>query len=215
MKDWVISPKCNEYSLLHTSPESELLQKIARETQKRAGSQMLSGRLVGAFIQFLIKTSAAKRVLDIGTFTGYSALTMAEALTDDGKVITIESSQPVLEIAQTYFAESPHQHKIQAVLGDALAYLASGTEIFDLIFIDADKSKIKEYYEQALSRLRAGGVLVIDDVLWRGEVVDENPSDKRAQAMKSINEIILNDPRVENVLLPIRHGLNVVRKLKM
>ncbi|MDO8954335.1 MAG: class I SAM-dependent methyltransferase [Gammaproteobacteria bacterium] len=212
MSDWLANEALNDYAMAHTCAESALLQKLISDTEQKPGAHMLSGRLVGQLLAMLIKTSQAKTVLDVGTFTGYSALSMAEALPEDGRVFSIESSSPTLEIAKSYFAESPAGSKIHCCLGDAITILPSLDELFDLIFIDADKNKISEYYELALAKLRTGGLLIIDDVLWRGEVLEAEPSDKRAKVMQVLNKHILNDPRVENVLLPVRHGLNIVFK---
>ncbi|MDF2940326.1 MAG: Caffeoyl-CoA O-methyltransferase [Gammaproteobacteria bacterium] len=201
-----------DYAIAYTKPESALLSEIAKDVQNKPGSQMLSGPLVSQFLKMLIKMTAAYRVLDIGTFTGYSAVSMAEALPENGLVISIESSQPTLEAAKSYFAQSLHAQKIRPILGEALEVLPQLSETFDLIFIDADKSKVIEYYELALSRLKSGGIIVIDDVLWRGEVLEVAPADKRAVAMQKLNQHILEDNRVENLILPIRHGLNLVLK---
>ncbi|MDF2529375.1 MAG: methyltransferase [Gammaproteobacteria bacterium] len=214
MKDWsAVDMQIETYAAFYSSSDSALLQQLANDTKAMTGSQMLSGRLVGQLLRILIKLRQAKTVLDIGTYTGYSALSMAEALPQDGQVITIESSKPALDIANKYFTQSQHASKIKPMLGEALELLPQLSGSFDLIFIDADKLRILEYYEHSLAKLNSGGVMVIDDVLWRGEVLEPEPSDKRAQVMQKLNQHILQDHRVENLLLPLRHGLNVVLKI--
>jgi caffeoyl-CoA O-methyltransferase len=213
MTDWLANNKeINDYAVSHTQPESNLLQVMQSDIENTPGANMLSGRLLGQLLRLLIYISQAKKVLDIGTFTGYSALMMAEALPPDGKVLTLESSEPTLAKAKAYFAESACGHKIITQCGNALEIIPTLEDDFDLIFIDADKNRIMEYYELALTKLRVGGVMVIDDVLWRGEVVLDNPSDKRAKIMQQLNHFIVSDNRVENLLLPIRHGVNIVLK---
>jgi caffeoyl-CoA O-methyltransferase len=212
MKQDLIPQDIEAYAACYSRPESELLAQISADSKNMTGAQMLSGPLVAGLLRLLIKLSHAKTVLDIGTFSGYSALSMAEALPENAKLITIESSAATLNLAKSYFEKSLHHSKIETYLGNALEVLPKLTETFDLIFIDADKNKILEYYELALSKLRSGGIMLIDDVLWRGEVLEAEPVDKRARAMHSLNKHIVQDSRVENLLLPIRHGLNLLIK---
>jgi len=212
MSDWLANSELNEYASLHTQAESPILQKMLADFQNKPGGQMLSGRLSGQLLRFLVKMNRVQRALDIGTFIGYSALTLAEALPEKGQVITIESSKPTLELAQSYFAQSAYNNKIISLLGNAFDLIPGLDGEFDLIFIDADKNKILEYYELGLCKLKPDGIMVIDDVLWRGEVLQAEPHDKRAKAMKQLNQFILHDSRVENLLLPIRHGLQLIVK---
>ena len=205
----VTSPEINHYAERMSQPASSLLQNIVHYTENNVGgARMLSGPLVGGLLKILIKLSAAKVVLDVGTFTGYSALTLAESLGPEAKVYTCDRDVQMLKIAAHFFQESPDGQKIEVVLRDGLEFLTSTSEVFDLIFLDADKGRLLEYYEAALSKLKLGGLLVIDDVLWRGEVLTQETP--KAQMLNQLNHHITNDPRVLNVLLPVRHGLQVI-----
>jgi predicted O-methyltransferase YrrM len=211
-KHFTISPELITYAEQHSTSESTLIQQLVADTlQHKTGSHMLSGRTVGQLLKFFIQLGCMQTVLDIGTYTGYTALMMAEALPESGKVITIDSSPESFVFAKRYFAQSSHQHKIIPHLGPALNFLPNLTDTFDLIYIDADKANTQHYYELCLTKLKTGGLIIVDDVLWYGEVLQ--PDNKRATAMQAFNAYVHQDPRVENVILPIRHGLNVIRKL--
>jgi caffeoyl-CoA O-methyltransferase len=201
----VIEAYCEEVS----TEDSGVAQAVLEYTKANSsGAHMVSGPLVARFLQILIKLTKAQTVLDIGTFTGYSALSLAEAIPDDGKVYTCDHDAVILSTAQQFFAQSAVGQKIEVIVDDALVFLEKTPVIFDVIFIDADKKRLKDYYEAALKKVKAGGALIIDDMLWRGEVMA--PSSERAKAIASLNQYIAQDARVINVLLPIRHGLQLI-----
>lgn len=211
------SDPLNQYCEAHTPPESDLARALFAETKETMiGAEMLSGHLSSAFLQFLIRLIDAKKILEIGTFTGHGALSMAEALPDDGQIITLEKSTPGHEFAKRYFAQSPHGHKIDARLGLALELLpelintVAGT--FDLIFIDADKPNYPNYVDASIKLLRIGGLMIVDNALWGGRVL--NPETKQDIGIDTTNKRILQDPRLENILLPIADGMHLARKTK-
>ncbi|MSP23684.1 MAG: methyltransferase [Myxococcales bacterium] len=174
--------------------------------------QMQVGRVEGSLLRMLAKLIGARRILEIGTFTGFSALCMAEALPDDGVLCTCEISAEVAAVAQRFFDRSPHGNKIQLLVGDALASVgALDDRPFDLAFIDADKERYLDYYEAILPRLRAGGLLVADNVLWSGAVLE--PKTPAAFAIAAFNDRVQRDARVENLFLPVRDGVMLARKL--
>jgi caffeoyl-CoA O-methyltransferase len=200
------------YTEEHTQPESELLQELIEVTeQELVYSDMISGRVVGRFLAILVRTSGARRILEIGTFTGYSALMMAEALPKDGELITCEYNQRYEDIAKSFFQRSEHGHKIHLKMGPALETITDLKGPFDLVYLDADKINYPNYYRSAKPLIRKGGLMVIDNVLWSGSVV--NPEDDKARAIDELNKLILADRDVENVLLSIRDGVQLVRKV--
>lgn len=195
----------------HTQAEPDLLQQLIHETHENmAAPQMLTGRVQGRFLKLLVMMTSAKRILEIGMFTGYSALSMAEALPADGKLITCDVDEKAKHISEGYFQKSPHGHKIEIRMGPALQTIAELNETFDVVFIDADKSNYANYYEAVLPRVRTGGVIVIDNALWHGHVL--KPENDTAKIMHALNEKILHDNRVENALLTVRDGIQVIVK---
>ena len=208
----ITAPLIEAYCQNQTQPDSALLAEIRAYTQANfKNAQMLSDVLVGRLLQFLLRLMHAKMVLDLGTFTGYSALSMAEAMSQESCVLTCDKDPRVLAIAKAFFDKSEHSSKIKIIQGEVAECIASIDEEIDLAFIDADKMQIESYYELILPKLRIGGVIVVDDVLWRAEVLA--PGDKRAISVHQFNDKIKKDPRILNVLLPIRHGLNIMIKL--
>ena len=197
----------------HTQAEPVLLQQLARETwQKVINPRMLSGHLQGRVLKMLVQMMHAKTILEIGTYTGYSALCMAEGLPHDGRLITIDINDELQWIQDKYFSLSPHGHKIERRFGPALELIPSLTLDFDLVFMDADKENYLHYYDLLMARLKPGAIILIDNVLWSGKVLHEpHPNDKETQVMKELNKLVTEDPRVENVLLPVRDGLMAVR----
>jgi predicted O-methyltransferase YrrM len=174
---------------------------------------MLSGHLQGRVLKMLVQMMRAKTILEIGTYTGYSALCMAEGLPDEGRLITIDINDELQWIQDKYFMLSPHGHKIERHFGDAREVIPMLPLDFDLVFMDADKENYLHYYELLLTRLKPGAVILIDNVLWSGKVLHEpHPNDLETQVMKALNKRVTEDPRVENVLLPIRDGLMAVRR---
>jgi caffeoyl-CoA O-methyltransferase len=209
----LIAPELERYCAEHSTAPSPLLDELEAHTRAHcANPQMLVGALEGALLRLLAKISGARRVLEIGLYTGYSALTLAEALPEDGTVLSCEIDAGNAAIARSFFDRSPHGGKITIALGPALDTLAglAPDATFDLVFIDADKENYSGYYEAILPRLESGGLIVADNVLWSGAVLDpKRPSDR---ALAAFNDRVRSDPRVEAVMLTVRDGVTVARK---
>ena len=202
------------YCVAHSSAPSALLDELERHTQAHCAlPQMLVGRLEGAFLKMLVKLTGARRILEVGLYTGYSALTMAEALPDDGTLLSCDIDAANAAIAQSFFDRSPHGRKIAIRLGPALETLKSFPveRVFDLVFLDADKENYINYYEAILPHVKAGGLIVADNVLWSGKVL--NPNEKSDHAIVAFNAQVARDARVEAVKLGVRDGIFVIRKL--
>lgn len=198
----------------HSTPESDLLQKVNRETHLHVlKPRMISGRLQGRVLSMLSHMIEPNYILEIGTYTGYSALSMAEGLTENGKLITIEINEELEARIQSYLNESPLGHKVQLKIGDAKNIIPTLNFEWDIVFIDANKDAYPDYYELTFNQLRSGGFMLIDNVLWSGKVLDSNINDKATVSVREFNEKIQNDKRVQNVLFPIRDGLMVLRKI--
>ncbi len=211
--DTIIPKALDDYCAAHTTPPAALLAEIEAWTRARAKHpQMLTGHIEGVLLQWLVRLSGARRVLEIGTYTGYSALAMAEALPADGELVTCDNSPEHARIAQSYFDRSPHGRKITLRPGPALETLAAlpATETFDFVFLDADKENYLNYYEALLPRLQPDGLLVVDNVLWSGKVLA--PRKKPDRAIVALNERVRSDARVECLMLPVRDGVLLVRK---
>lgn len=201
-----------EYAEGHTRALSDLHGRLWKEThQKTDFPGMMVGPLEGALLRLLVRLTKAKRVLEIGMFTGYSALAMAEALPKDGRLITCDVNPKTTEIAQRYFARSAHGHKIEIKLGPARETLKALKGPFDLCFIDADKESYNAYYDRAIDLVRPGGLIVLDNMLRGGRVV--SPKDQDARTVAALNDRIQKDVRVENILLPIRDGIMLAYRL--
>jgi caffeoyl-CoA O-methyltransferase len=198
----------------HTDTLSPLLEELIRETRLRTGRLHWSvGRAEGKLLQMLVGISGARRVVEIGTFTGFSALLMAEALPEDGRLVTCESEPSFAAIAQRFFDRSPHGRKIRLELGPALESLARMPDgAMDFVFIDADKTAYADYYEQALRILKAGGLVLADNVFWRGKIFKTPVTNKNAQAISAFNDMVAADRRVEKVMLAVRDGCYLIRK---
>ncbi len=207
----LVDEKIEAYAADHTRAQPELLERLAEETHRSMKDpEMLTGRLEGGFLRLMVRAFQARRIVEIGMFTGYSALSMAEALPDDGKLITCEVNPEAEAIARRYFRESPHGDKIEIRMGPALRTLEKLEGPFDFVFIDADKENYPSYYELCLERLRPGGAIAVDNVLWSGRVLD--PQDKETRAIATLNERVRKDDRVDHVLLTIRDGVMLVIK---
>lgn len=207
----LVDEKIEAYAAEHSAEEPEPLKRLFREThEKMALPQMLTGRLEGAFLRLLVRMARARRVLEVGMFTGYSALMMAEGLPEDGRLITCEVDPKAEAMARRYFAESPHGRKIEIRMGPALETLKSLSGLFDLAFIDADKTNYPAYYELCLDLLRPGGVIAADNVLWSGRVLD--PQDEETRAIAAFNERVCRDRRVDKALVTIRDGVMLAVK---
>lgn len=201
-----------EYAERHSSPESELLKELNRETHLKVPlPRMLSGHLQGRALAMFSAMLQPARILEIGTYTGYSALCMCEGLRDDGKLITIDINEELEEMVRGYFERSGYASRIDYRIGDAKTIIPGLDERFDLVFIDADKKGYPEYYDLVIDKVRPGGVIIADNVLRSGKVLEEK-QDKETRNMQEFNEKILQDDRVANLLLPIRDGLMMARK---
>lgn len=200
-----------QYCRDKSTPVTALLDELEAETHARVkDAHMLIGPTEGMFLQLLVKLAGARRVVEIGTFTGYSALIMAEGLPDDGQLITLDIDPEVVKIARTYWDRSPHGNKIQSVIGPALDSLEHIPPPVDLVFIDADKENNLAYWEACLPKLRPGGLIVTDNVLWSGRVLD--PVDTSDLALAEFNEQVRRDGRMDSVMLTVRDGLTVSMK---
>ena len=208
----LIAPELEDYARAHSRAETPLLRELADYTRAHcADAEMLIGPLEGALLHMLVRLLDARRIVEIGTFTGYSALTLASAAADDAKIVSCDIDPSRLAIAQSFIARSEHRHKIQLLLGAALETLPALAGPFDLVFIDADKENYYRYYELMLPKLRAGGLIVADNVLWSGRVL--NPQAASDRAIVEFNRRVAADPRVELALLTVRDGVLVARKL--
>lgn len=208
----MVAREAEQYAADHTSPMSPLLEEIEHYTLKKTEyPSMLTGRVEGRFLQLLIALSGFRNVIDIGTFTGYSALAMAETVPPDGNVLTIEHNFANADIAQGFFDRSPQGYKINLQRGEAIDILKSlPSESTDLVFIDADKVNYLAYYNESMRLLRAGGLMIADNALWYGRVFD--PKDEDSKAMAIFNEEVNADNRTEKLFLTLRDGIYLIRK---
>ena len=209
----LVPSEIEAYAEAHSMPESSVCRSLREETHRTMEyPQMLVGPLEGAFLKMMTKVVGAKWVLEIGMFTGYSALCFAEALPGDGTVITCEINDKSAAVARRYFAQAPFGSKISIRMGPALDTMRTLSSPFDLIFIDADKINYLNYYRRALDLLAPNGVILIDNVLWSGEVLKQPPPDESTAAIQELNRTVAEDPRVSAVLVTIRDGVLVVRR---
>ena len=211
----MIDSLIEEYASNHSTPESLLLNKLYRETNlKQMNPRMLSGHLQGKLLEMISYMICPKQILEIGTFTEYSDINLTKGLQEGGKLHTIDIDEELELMARSYFEEAGLNEKIILYIGDALKIVPTINEIFDLVFIDADKEDYIAYFNICVERVRKGGFIIADNVLWNGKVVNQtNKNDKDTIAIKQFNEFVMNDTRVENVLLPFRDGLMLMRKL--
>ena len=208
---YFIPEKLDDYVVQHTENEPELLRELSRETfQKMLQPRMLSGHFQGRILSFLSKLIRPKKILELGTFTGYSALCLAEGLDKDGELHTIDKNEELVSFQRRYFNRSIHGSKIHQHTGCALEIIKKLNYEFDLIFIDADKSNYVNYFNLLADKIKTGGVLISDNVLWSGKVIDplEN-SDLSTKVLLEYNKLLKEDPRFETILLPIRDGLTL------
>ena len=209
----LVTPEIEAYAEAHSMAESAICRALREETYRRMEfPQMLVGPLEGAFLKMMAQVVGAKRVLEVGMFTGYSALCFAEAVPEDGTIITCEVDEESAALAQEYFARSPVGKKVEVRMGPALDTMQNLDGPFDLIFIDADKQNYLNYFSRALELLAPNGVILIDNVLWDGEVLKHPPPDQRTAAIQELNKAVSSDGRVSAVLVTIRDGILVVRK---
>lgn len=208
----MISEELQSLLLKYAEPEDALLQHIDRETNlKVLMPRMLSGHYQGRVLSMLSKMIGAKRILEIGTFTGYATLCLAEGLTDDGIIYTLDINAELEDMVRGNFAKSPLNPKIRYIIGDAQQSLQQIDEVFDLVFIDADKKNNGTYYHLIFDRVRPGGIIIVDNVLWSGKVLG-GAQDKDTKNISNFNDEIAKDQRVEKLILPVRDGLFVIRK---
>ena len=209
----LIDPGISDYSEQHTSPESQLLKKINRDTY--AGvmmPRMLSGHLQGRFLSMISKMIRPKNILEIGTYTGYSAICLAEGLAPQGKLITLDVNEELETKVRGYFVQAGLEQVIDYRIGNALKMIPDINEAFDLVFIDADKENYSNYFDLVIDKVVPGGYVLADNVLWSGKVLGTKP-DKDTRAILEFNKKVHDDERVENVLVPIRDGILMMRKL--
>ncbi len=206
----IVNSKIAEYSESFTSPEPEIVQKLVLESvSKLEYTNMLCGRQVALLLRLLIQLSGAKRVLEIGTFTGYSAMMMADVMPEESELITIDVNKMYQSISAPYFEKPPYHKIIHQRNGNALDVIQNLDGLFDLIFLDADKVNYPEYFRLLKSKLNVGGLLVADNTLWGGEVI--NRKTEKAKAVHRFNELLRDDPDFEQVMLPVRDGLTIAR----
>jgi caffeoyl-CoA O-methyltransferase len=211
----IINEALQQYSEQHTTPENDLLRSINRNTHANVlRPRMLSGHLQGRVLAIFSQMLRPLNILEIGTYTGYSALCMAEGLREGGKLITIDVNEELEQMVRSSFSSSPHNSRIDFRIGDARAIIPTLSETFDLVFIDADKENYSLYFDLVFDKVSPGGIILADNVLWSGKVIDARP-DKDTVAIQEFNRKIHEDKRVENVLLPIRDGIMMIRKLSL
>lgn len=208
---FIVEPSVEAYAAEHSSPDAELFSRLAQETrEKTTAPQMMVGLLEGQFLGTLVRLTRAKRILEIGTFTGYSSISMALALEPDGRIITCDVNDETTSIARRYAEEAGVVDRIEYRTAPGLDSIAELEGEFELIFIDADKPNYLNYYEATLPKLAPGGVMILDNTLWSGRVADPDENDDNTRAIREVNDRILDDPRVNNVLLTVRDGMNLV-----
>lgn len=210
----IVSEKIQNYAEAHTSAESALLTELLEKTYgERADKSMLSGFYQGRLLAMFSKMLAPRRILEIGTYMGYSALCLAEGLPEDGKIITLDIQPETNEVAKEFWARTPLYSKIESYLGNALEIIPMLGETFDLVFIDADKPNYANYYDLIFPHLKVGGIILADNVLWSGNVLDTKTNDDESTvALAEFNKKIQADERVSNILFAVRDGLMVIRK---
>lgn len=208
-----LDSELEEYIEAHTEQEPEVLGRLTRATHQRIlRPRMLSGNLQGHFLRMLCQMNRVNKVLEIGTFTGYAAISMAMGMDDGGVLHTIDINDEIEDFTREFIAQSGLEKKIVFHIGDACEIIPQINECFDLVFIDADKRQYSEYYRLVFDKVRPGGIIVADDVLWDGKVVDGVSKDPQTSGILEFNDLVQSDHRVENILLPIRHGLMLIRK---
>ena len=207
-------PEMDRYLENHASAEPAILKKLRKETyQKTTQPHMISGYQQGRLLSILSKMMQPKSVLEIGTFTGYATLCLAEGLAKEGKITTLDVNEDLAYLPQKYFNESEYSAQIDFRIQDAKVFLKETNEIFDLVFIDADKENYVEYFKLIKPRLKSGSVVMFDNVLWYGKILEEKPKMKSTQNIKELNDLVAQDEDFENLILPLRDGVNLMRKI--
>ena len=207
-------PEMDRYLENHASAEPAILKKLRKETyQKTTQPHMISGYQQGRLLSILSKMMQPKNILEIGTFTGYATLCLAEGLAKEGKITTLDVNEDLAYLPQKYFNESEYSAQIDFRIQDAKVFLKETNEIFDLVFIDADKENYVEYFKLIKPRLKSGSVVMFDNVLWYGKILEEKPKMKSTQNIKELNDLVAQDEDFENLILPLRDGVNLMRKI--
>ena len=211
--DRIVAPEVERYAEEHTTPPPEHLVALAEETRATLPTpQMMTGPVEGRFLELLVFASGARLVLEIGTFSGYSALSMAAGLPADGRIVTCEIDPEVAEVARRHIQASGYGDRIEQRVGPALEILEELDGPFDLVFVDADKQSYSDYLEAALPKLSDSGLIAIDNTLWSGRVVEGDDADERTRALMELNDRLRSDPRLVCVLLTVRDGITLVRR---
>lgn len=209
----VINTELDRYIEEHTEAEPEVLRELSRATHLEVlRPRMLSGNVQGQFLKMVCRIVNAKRVLEIGTYTGYAAISMAMGLGEDGFLHTIDINDEIEDFTREYISRSGLENRIRFHVGDACDIIPGLEETFDVVFIDADKREYLDYYKLVFDKVRPGGIILADDVLWDGKVLEVNPNDAQTKGIIAFNDYVQADRRVEKVMLPLRHGLFMVRK---
>ena len=208
-----ISPEMDRYLENHASAEPDILKRLRKETfQKTTQPHMISGYLQGRLLAIISKMLQPKNILEVGTFTGYATLCLTEGLAKEGKITTIDVNEELAYLPKKYFQESEFSAQIDFQLKDAKDFLKETDEFFDLVFIDADKENYPEYFHLIKSRVKSGAVILFDNVLWYGKVLEENSKQKSTQKIQELNDLVAKDEDFENLILPLRDGINLIRK---
>lgn len=207
------NPEMDRYLETHASREPEILKRLRKETyQKTTQPHMISGYQQGRLLTIISSMMKPENILEIGTFTGYATLCLAAGLSENGKITTLDVNEDLAYLPKKYFSESLYASQIDFKLQDAKEFLKETDEFFDLIFIDADKENYAEYFKLIKPRTTSGSVVMFDNVLWYGKVLEENPKQKSTQAIKELNDLIAADDDFENLILPLRDGVNFLRR---
>ncbi len=212
MNDW--SQRLDEYLEQHTTPMDEVLAELYRDTfLHQMNPRMMSGPVQGRLLQFLCQMLKPKRVLEIGTYTGFASICIARGLPEGGRLVTIEADEEYEGVIRRYLSKARVENRVALMIGDAKTVIPTLPDTFDLVFIDADKISYSKYFDLVIDKVVPGGFILADNVLWDGKVLNVQAKERDTQAMQAFNDKVQNDPRVENVLLPIRDGLMMIRKI--
>ena len=207
-------PEMDRYLENHASAEPAILKKLRKETyQKTTQPHMISGYQQGRLLSILSKMMQPKNILEIGTFTGYATLCLAEGLAKEGKITTLDVNEDLAYLPQKYFNESEYSAQIDFRIQDAKVFLKETNEIFDLVFIDADKENYVEYFKLIKPKVKTSSIIIFDNVLWYGKVLEENPKQESTKKIKELNDLVAQDEDFENLILPLRDGVNLMRKI--
>ena len=212
MNDW--SQRLDEYLEQHTTPMDEVLAELYRDTfLHQMNPRMMSGPVQGRLLQFLCQMLKPKRVLEIGTYTGFASICIARGLPEGGRLVTIEADEEYEGVIRRYLSKARVENRVALMIGDAQTVIPTLPDTFDLVFVDADKISYSKYFDLVIDKVVSGGFILADNVLWDGKVLNVQAKERDTQALQAFNDKVQNDPRVENVLLPIRDGLMMIRKI--